>query len=93
MITIEMIANGFKKGIISIEKECGGCLGICCRIKDNAFYFLGDKEEPLTKEEYWKKYTLDMTVHMIFEILKSNESAEENGIDYLELAYYEAVLR
>ena len=46
----------------------------------------------LTKKEYWKAYTLDMTIDMIFDILKSVESAEENGIDCEELFYYEAVL-
>lgn len=88
-----MIKNGFEKEIISIENDYAGCLGICCRIGDNAFYFLGNREEPLTKEEYWKMYTLDTTISMIFEILKSDESAEDNGLDFEELAYYEAVLK
>jgi hypothetical protein len=30
---------------ISIENEYVGCIGICCRIYDNAFYFLGSAEE------------------------------------------------
>ena len=93
MITKEMIKNGFEKEIISIENDYAGCLGICCRIGDNAFYFLGNREEPSTKEEYWKMYTLDTTISMIFEILKSDESAEDNGLDFEELAYYEAVLK
>ena len=36
--------------------------------------------------------TLNMTINMIFNVLKNVEAAEENGIDYAELAYYEAVL-
>ena len=47
----------------------------------------------LTKEEYWESYTLDMTIDMIFNMLKDVESAEENGIDCVELDYYEAVLK
>ena len=39
------------------------------------------------------KYTLDMTIDMIFNMLKDVESAEENGIDCVELDYYEAVLK
>lgn len=92
MITKEMIKNGFETNIVSIEDDYAGCLGICCRIGDNAFYFVGLEDEDLTKEEYWKLYTLDTTVDMIFEILKDVESAEENGLDEGELAYYEAVL-
>ena len=35
---------------------------------------------------------MNMTINMIFNVLKNVEAAEENGIDYAELAYYEAVL-
>ena len=93
MITREMIKKGFKNGIISIEDDYAGCIGICCRIGDNAFYFLGSEDDNLTKEEYWESYTLDMTIDMIFNMLKDVESAEENGIDCVELDYYEAVLK
>ena len=92
MITRDMIKNGFENGIISIEEEYEGCIGICCKIGDNAFYFIGSEDDSLTKEEYWKAYTLDMTVDMIFDILKNSNSAEENGLDDWELGYYESVL-
>lgn len=91
MITKEMIKKGFETGKVSVETEYADCLWICCRIEDNAFYFTGNDTD-LTKKEYWKAYTLDMTIDMIFDILKSVESAEENGIDCEELFYYEAVL-
>ena len=32
MITKEMIRNGFKENLISLENEYGGCIGLCCRI-------------------------------------------------------------
>lgn len=38
MITREMIKKGFENGIISIEDDYAGCMGICCKIGDNAFY-------------------------------------------------------
>lgn len=44
MITREMIRNGFESGTVSIEEEYAGCIGICCRIGDNAFYFLGSED-------------------------------------------------
>lgn len=77
MITREMIKKGFENGIISIEDDYAGCLGICCKIGDNAFYFLGSETDNITKEEYWKSYSLDMTIYMIFDILKSAKSAEK----------------
>ena len=92
MITREMIRNGFESGTVSIEEEYAGCIGICCRIGDNAFYFLGSEDDDLTKEEYWESYTLDMTIDMIFNILKDVESAEEHGLDEAELDYYTSVL-
>lgn len=92
MITKEMIKKGFENGIISIENDYAGCMGICCKIWDNAFYFLGSKDDSITKEEYWKSYTLDMTIDMIFDILKDSESAEEHGLDDWEIGYYELVL-
>ena len=83
MITKEAIKNGFEKGVISIEDDYAGCLGACCRIGDNAFYFIDAEDAYLTKEEYWKSYTLNMTINMIFNVLKNVEAAEENGIDYM----------
>lgn len=40
MITREMVKNGFELKKISIEIAYVGCIEICCRIYDNAFYFL-----------------------------------------------------
>jgi hypothetical protein len=93
MITRDMIKNGFENGIISIEDDYAGCIGICCKIGEMAFYFLGSEDENITKEEYWKSYTLDMTINMIFDILKDSESAERNGLDDWEIGYYESVLK
>ena len=92
MITRNMIKNGLENGIISIEEEYGGCIGICCKIGDSAFYFVGSEDNGLTKEEYWKAHTLDMTIDMIFNILKDPKSAEESGLDDWEIDYYESYM-
>lgn len=47
MITREMIRNGFESGTVSIEEEYAGCIGICCKIGDNAFYNLAGKTPKL----------------------------------------------
>lgn len=92
MITKEMIRKGFENNIISIEDAYGGCIDICCRIGDNAFYFGGTEIENITTEEYWKSCTLDTTIDMLYEILKDVESAEDNGLDIGEWEYYRAIL-
>ena len=92
MITKEMIRKGFERNIISIENEYFGCINICCRIGDNAFYFVGMEDENLTVEEYWKSYTVDMTIDMLYEILKNVKSAEDSGLNEGEWEYYKALL-
>lgn len=87
-----MIRKGFERHIISIENECFGCVSICCKIGDNSFYFIGMGDENITVDEYWKSYTMDMTIDMLYEILKDVESAENNGLDIGEWEYYRAVL-
>ena len=92
MITKEKIKNGFKNHIISIESEFGGCISLCCRIGEYAFYFLGFDAEGLTCDTYSKTYTLENTVAMIYKILKDIQYAEEDGHELAELEYYDAVL-
>lgn len=91
IITKEMIENGFKTKCISIENEYGGCISLCCKIGDNAFYFAGS-DDILTEKEWWENYTLKDTVSMLYDILKDKEAAELNGIDEDELYYYQFVL-
>ena len=92
MITKEMIRKGFERNIISIENEFGGCIDICCRIGDNAFYFVGMEDEYLTVEEYLKSYSMNEIIDMLYEILKDVESAEDNGLNVGEWEYYKAIL-
>ena len=91
MITRKEIREGFEKGIISISSDVFGCLGVCCQIEANAFYFMKDPD--ITIEEYWREYTLEETIDMIEDILKSEKTAEENGIDECEYNYYETMLK
>lgn len=93
MITKEMIRNGFRTGTVSIEDEYAECSGLCCRVCDNAFYFIDSEDEDITTEEYWKTYTLDTTVNMLFDILKDVESAEEHGLTNEEYNFYVTVLQ
>lgn len=92
MITKEMISNGLKNGLISIEDSWGGCLGICCKIGDMSFYFAGSEGTDLSLDEYKRTYTNEETVDMIYDILKSPEEAELSGLDDWEIGYYESIL-
>lgn len=92
MITKEMIKNGFDNGSISIEDSFEGCISLCCRISDNAFYFAGMVDELLTAEEYLNWYTMDEIIDILYNILKDAESAEEYGLGIEEWEYYKSVL-
>lgn len=91
-ITREIISHGFEKKLISIKSEFFGCCGICCNIGEYAFYFIGCEDENLSEKEYWNSYTLDETINMIYDILKNERSAVDNGIYEDEYNYYAAVL-
>ena len=92
MITREMIRAGFENNIITIRNDCCGCVSLCCKIGDNAFYFIGTEDENLSVQEYWQAYTLDMTIEMIYAIIKDKETAEANGLDEGEYEYYQNCL-
>ena len=91
-MTREMIEAGFRNGIISIEDEYDGCISLCCRIGENSFYFASSEDADLAVAEYWKTYTLDETIDMLFDILRTVESAEKYGLDDGEYEYYKTVL-
>ena len=92
MITKEMIKKGFEANIISIENKFADCISLCCRIGGNAFYFIGMEDEDLTVEEYWKSYTMDMTINMLYQILKNVRAAEDSGLGEGEYEYYQLLL-
>ncbi|MFR3126328.1 MAG: hypothetical protein ACLTVG_01940 [Coprococcus sp.] len=92
MITREMIKNGFRKNLISLENEYNGCVSLCCKIGENAFYFAERNDCYLTVEQYKSKYTANEIVDFIYTVLKDVESAEEHGLDSVELEYYETIL-
>lgn len=92
MITKEKIIRGLEKGLISLEDEFGGCIGLCCRIGDMAFYFAELEDSYLSVAEYQQCYTLNQTVDRLYDILKDVISAEMYGIDGEELEYYASVL-
>lgn len=93
MISKEMIKNGFQKGKMSIEDEFEGCIGLCCKICNSAFYFAPPEDRGLTATEYYEKYTLDEIVNELYKALKDKETAEEYGLDEDEYNYYESMLK
>lgn len=50
MITKDMIKAGFENGHISIEDEYAGCMSLCCRVGDNAFYFAGSEFDNMERD-------------------------------------------
>ena len=76
---------------ITIHNGICGCTGICCKLGDYAFYFVGTDDQ-MSVEEYWQSYTKDMTVKMLHDVLKNQSAAEENGIEMYEWKYYCSIL-
>lgn len=91
MISKENIRKGLDSGLISITSDQGSCCGICCKIGDYAFYFLGFDEVPL--EEFWSKYSKEEVTTMIWDVIKNKETAEKNGLSEEEHGYYEELLK
>ena len=87
ILTKKEIENGFKTYLININDSVYGCIGICCQIGENAFYFLDSEEDSLSI------YSLEETVDMIWKILKNETTAEEHGIYDFEYEYYVDVLK
>lgn len=90
-ITREMIRMALEKLVITIHNGIYGCTGICCKLGDYAFYFVGTDDQ-MSVEEYWQSYTKDMTVKMLHDVLKNQKAAEENGIEVYEWKYYYSIL-
>ena len=90
-ITREMIRMALEKLVITIHNGICGCTGICCKLGDYAFYFVGTDDQ-MSVEEYWQSYTKDMTVKMLHDVLKNQSAAEENGIEMYEWKYYCSIL-
>lgn len=93
ILTKKEIENGFKTYLININDSAYGCIGICCQIGENAFYFLDDEDNSLSISNYWEIYSLEETVDMIWKILKNETTAEEHGIYDYEYEYYVDVLK
>jgi hypothetical protein len=79
-ITREMIAEGFKNGTVSIEDDTSYCIGLCCRIGDNSFYFANIDDDTLTAKEYLEKYSQEEIVDKLYDILKDEVTAEAHGL-------------
>lgn len=92
-LTKKEIENGFKTYLININDSVYGCIGICCQIGENAFYFLDSEEDSLSISNYWEIYSLEETVDMIWKILKNETTAEEHGIYDFEYEYYVDALK
>lgn len=93
MITKDMIKAGFESGRISIENEYAGCMSLCCRVGDNAFYFAGNEFDNMTAKEYKESHTADEIVDVVYDVLKDSDTAEANGLDDTEYFIYETILR
>lgn len=92
-ISKEVIADAIEKGVIEFNNDDEyGCMGLHCKIGDNGFYF-GDANIPdMTLDEFNKAFSQDEVVDMLYECLKSENAAEEHGLDECEYEMYRTIL-
>lgn len=91
-ITKETIEAGLDSGIIDINTyDEYGCMGLHCRIGDNGFYF-GEVDMNMTMDEFNNAFSQDEVVNMLYECLRSENAAEEHGLDECEYELYRTIL-
>lgn len=88
MITRELIKNALDNGVIQILDEAPdyGCVSLCCKIGNNAFYFAGMDFENMTAKEYLENADV---VEDLYNILSSPDHAP---VEMDEYNYYIGVL-
>lgn len=92
-ITKETIEAGLDSGVIDINMyDEYGCMGLHCRIGDNGFYFGGVDISDMTMDEFNNAFSQDEVVDMLYECLKSENAAEEHGLDEGEYELYHTIL-
>lgn len=93
-ITKEAIEAGLDSGVIDINMDDEyGCMGLHCRIGGNGFYFGGNIDiSDMTMDEFNKAFSQDEVVDMLYECLKSENAAEEHGLDEGEYELYRTIL-
>ena len=91
MITLEMIHNGYNKGIVQILDAKDYTIDDCpiCKIGDYWFYFAGSEGDGMSAREYVEAVGIDDVCNEIFIPLLSFMEVDEFVDEY---KYYEAVL-
>ena len=95
LITKEMVEESFNNKIIQIrDNDEYGCMGLHCKIGSNGFYFGDDsKIVDMPIEEFWSTYSKNQAIDMIYNILKTKNSAIEYGLDEEEHEYYTNIIK
>ena len=92
-ITLDMIKAGLENNTICIAMDEYECDGICCKIGNNAFYFLGLMDVFESIDDYWKNYTKEQTAQLIYDAICTQDVAELTGIYEEEWDYYYNMLK
>lgn len=91
MISYEKILEGLILGDIVIQESKGGCLGLCCTIGTQSFYFSNeDVDTPV--RDYLAKHDNTEIARQLVSVIGDRKTAEENGLDEYEYDYFCTVL-
>ena len=68
-------------------------MGLHCTIGAKGFYFGGNTDiSNMTMDEFNKSFSQDEVVDMLYECLKSENAAEEHGLEEWEYELYRTIL-
>ena len=84
----EMIFKGLCDGTVKIISNPNDDW-IACQIGDFLFYFIGSKDEDLTRDEMYKSYTKEQLTEMIYSML---QDMKKNKFDEVEYYKYKSFL-
>ncbi len=93
VVSKEVIADAIEKGVVEFnDNDEYGCMGLHCKIGCNGFYFGGNDIPSMTMDEFNKVFSKDDVVDMLYECLRSENAAEEAGLDECEYELYRTIL-
>lgn len=86
MITLEMVANAYKKGVVKLEVDPNLQFGTVAKIGDFWFYFGGLTAEEMNPDDFIENIPEEHIVKEIFETLNDFRFEGPNEYDYYEAA-------
>lgn len=91
-ITKDILLKGLQNGTVTLQNGVGDISGLACRIGNNAFFFAGTEGDKVSARTWKKQHTLEETAQWLHDVLRTQDTALDNGLEKDEYAEYLAIL-